>query len=148
MSAARRLAPLAIAALVLVPFAAACSEETQDNARDTVESLEDDARENAGTLVDEVEEGADEAGARAAAEELRARVEANDTADAEGLRSMAAIEESAKDLVGDPEVEGIEDTTGDGLDDDGKIQVNVGEASACLTLPESGDDATVEDGPC
>ena len=61
---------------------------------------------------------------------------------------MAAIGESAVDVAGDPEVAGAADADGDGLDDDGKVQVNVGGASACLTLPATGDDTNVEGGPC
>lgn len=116
---------------------AACSSDAEDDTKDAVESVQDD-----------VETKTDEAAARAAAEELRTRMKANDTANEEGVRSMAALEESAEDLTGDPTVEGIEDTDGDGMDDDGKVQVDVGDSSACLTLPETGEDTTVEGGAC
>jgi hypothetical protein len=137
MVRARRLAPMAIAILIAVPFAAACSEETQQNARDTAESLGEDAEANAA-----------EASARAAAEELRVRIKANATAATQGPRSMVAIAESSEDIVGDPEVVGATDADGDGLDDDGKVQVNVSGASACVTLPATGDDTTVNGGAC
>ena len=126
-----------LAALLALTLTTACSEETKENARDTAESLEDDAQKNA-----------DEVQARAAAEELRVRVKANESAQAQGPRSMTAIGESSVDLAGDPEVAGALDADGDGLDDDGKVQVNVGAASACLTLPATGDDTSVDGGAC
>ena len=78
------------------------------------------------------------------AEALRASLSSNDTAAEDGLRSVAALQEVADDLPGDPEVTGIEDGDGDGLDDDGKVQVDQDDASACVTLPEAGDDSTQE----
>ena len=148
MSPVRRLAPLAVALLAFVPLAAGCSSDTKDNAKDTAESVKDDAAENADEAGNEIEETGDEAQARAAAEDLRARIKANDTANDEGPRSIAAINESLADVAGDPELEGLEDADGDGLDDDGKLQVNVEDSSACLTLPESGEDTTVDGGAC
>ena len=61
---------------------------------------------------------------------------------------MTAINESAVDLAGDPQVVGASDEDGDGLDDDGKVQVDVAGASACVTLPATGDDTAVDGGPC
>ena len=148
MSAIRRLAPFAIVLAFSAPFATSCSSDTKDNAGDTAESLKEDAEDNAEKAGDEIEETGDEAQARTAAEDLRARIKANDTANDEGARSVAAINESLEDVAGDPKLEGLEDGDGDGLDDDGKVQITVESSSACLTLPESGEDTTVESGPC
>jgi len=148
MSPTRRLAPLLIVLLATAPFIASCSSDTKENAKDTAESVKEDAAENADDAGAEIEESGDEAQARAAAEDLRARIKANDTANEEGARSVAAINESLEDVAGDPELEGLEDGDGDGLDDDGKVQINIEESSACLTLPASGEDTTVEGGAC
>ncbi|MGN6695688.1 MAG: hypothetical protein ACTHN0_16045 [Aquihabitans sp.] len=148
MSVTRRLAPLALVLALSAPFVASCSSDTKENAKDTAESLKDDAKDNAETASSEVEKTGDEAQARAAAEDLRARIKANDTANDEGARSVAAINESLQDVAGDPELEGLEDGDGDGLDDDGKVQINIEDSSACLTLPKSGEDTTVEGGAC
>ncbi len=128
---------LAAIALSVAPLAAGCSSETKDKAGDAIESGKDDAAKTA----DEVE-------ARTTAEALRASLKGNDTADEDGIRSVAAINEAVEDLPGDPEVTGIDDTDGDGLDDDGKVQVTVDESQSCLTLPAEGEDADVEDGAC
>ena len=152
----RLFAPFAVGLLSVMSIAGvACSSDTKDDAKETVDEAGDDfqdgvdeVKDKAGEVGDAVDTKADEAAARAAAEELRNRVKANDTANEEGARSIAAIEESAKDLTGDPEVSGIEDSDDDGLDDDGKVQVDVGESSACVTLPAEGEDTTVEGGEC
>ncbi len=61
---------------------------------------------------------------------------------------MAAIDEAVADLPGDPEVTGVEDGDGDGLDDDGKVGVTVDDEQACLTLPEEGEDTEVTSEAC
>ena len=125
-------------ALVLTGAAlSGCSSETADKAGDAAESAKDDAAQVA-----------DDASARVQAEALRASLKGNDTANEEGIRSVKAVQEAADDLAGDPDVSGIEDGNGDGLDDDGKIQVTVDESSACLSLPESGENTEVTDGAC
>ena len=141
--------------LTLAPLTAACSSDTKDEADEALDSAGDDLEQGAEDLQEEAEDlkdeaatKADEGQARVAAEELRSRMKANDTANEEGVRSIAALEESAEDLAGDPEITGIEDGDGDGLDDDGKVQVTVDESQACLTLPEEGEDTTVEGGAC
>lgn len=130
------LAVLAIWALVLVG-ATGCSSDTKESAKDTARSVKEDAAN-----------GVDAAGARAAAEALRVSLKGNDTADEEGIRSVKAIRQAAEDLPGDPTVTGIADGNGDGKDDDGKVQVEVGDHQSCLTLPTSGEDTKVTDGPC
>ncbi|MEO6987183.1 MAG: hypothetical protein ABI239_00870 [Aquihabitans sp.] len=145
----RLFAPFAVGLLSVMSIAGvACSSDAQDKTKDAAESVGDDIKDGADDVGDTVGTKTDEAAARAAAEELRSRMKANDTANDEGIRSIAALTESAADLTGDPEVTGIEDGDGDGLDDDGKVQVNVGDSSACLTLPEEGEDTEVEGGAC
>ena len=43
---------------------------------------------------------------------------------------------------------GIEDGNGDGLDDDGLIQVDQGGQSACVKVPATGNDIQVTSGAC
>ncbi|MEZ5139271.1 MAG: hypothetical protein R2702_06410 [Acidimicrobiales bacterium] len=131
-----RFALLILLAL-LAPAVAACSSDTTDSAKETVESAKDDAAQ-----------AADDTEVRAQAEALRVSLKANDTADEEGVRSVDAIDQAVEDLPGDPEVSGVDDGDGDGLDDDGKVQLTVGDSSACVTLPESGEEIDVTDGDC
>jgi hypothetical protein len=131
-----RYARSGLLALAVVGLMAggACDDDTQDKAEEAVE----DVKEKAG-----------EAGARATAEGLRASLKAQDTDDASGgVRNIEAIRSAAKDLPGDPEFVGIADDDGDGGDDDGYVQANVGDESACVILPESGGDIEVSGGAC
>jgi hypothetical protein len=110
---------------------------------------DDDTRDKAEEAVEDVQEKAGEAGARAAAEGLRASLKAQDTDDASGgVRNVQVVQSAAADLPGDTEFIGIADDDGDGRDDDGYVQANVGDESACVTLPESGDDIDVSGGAC
>jgi hypothetical protein len=110
---------------------------------------DDDTRDKAEEAVEDVQEKAGEAGARATAEGLRASLKAHDTDDASGgVRNIEVLRSAAEDLPGDPEFIGIADADGDGRDDDGYVQANVGDESACVTLPESGDDIDVSGGAC
>lgn len=112
-------------------------------------ACDDDTRDKAEEAVEDVKEKAGEAGARASAESFRAALKAQDTDDASGgVRNIEALESAAQDLPGDPEFVGIADADGDGRDDDGYVQANVGDESACVTLPESGDDIEVSGGAC
>jgi hypothetical protein len=133
----RRLAMIAVALFVLPVAATACTQDDRDEARDTAEDVQDD-----------VAEGIDTVGARSVAETFRLSMQNNDTAEREGMRSIDALEQARDDLPGDPEITGIEDTTGDGMDDDGEVEVTVGGETACVTLPEEGDDIEVTDGSC
>ena len=145
----RLFAPVAVGLLSVMSIAGvACSSDAKDDAGSKVDQAADDFEDGVDKVGDEVDETADEAAARGAAEELRTRMKSNDTANDEGVRSIAALNESAEDLTGDPDVTGIEDSDDDGLDDDGKVQVDVGDSSACLTLPEEGEDTSVEGGAC
>jgi len=133
----RTAVALLFASLLVLPFATACSSDTTDDAKETVESAKDDAAE-----------AADDATARGQAEALRASLKGNETADDEGARSVSVLRQAADDLPGDPDVSGIDDGDGDGLDDDGKVQITVDDSSACVSLPETGEDIDVTDGDC
>lgn len=113
----RPIAALIALTLVLAPVAVACGDDDTD-------------------VSEEVGELTDDAQARAAAEGLRAALADNDTAVEEGLRSITAINQAIDSVPGDPEFTGVEDTTGDGLDDDGDVQVTVGEGRACVSIAE------------
>lgn len=137
----------------------ACSDETKDKASDAAQSAKEDAKTKTSELTEDAKNGADQVkddakagaavvAARAGAEALRASLKGNDTANEKGVRSVDAIEQAAKDLPGDVTLEGVEDSTGDGLDDDGKVQINSGDKAACLILPATGEDTKVESGAC
>ncbi len=145
-SRSRLLAPAF--ALTLLLGASACSDDTNDKVSDAADSVGSDVSDAAGDIREDAEDGAGAVGARTQAEALRASLKGNDTADAEGVRSVAAINEAATDLPGDVEVTGVDDADGDGLDDDGRVQVDQGDQSGCVILPAEGEDTTVENGAC
>ena len=145
-SRSRLLAPAF--ALTLLLGASACSDDTNDKVSDAADSVGSDVSDAAGDIREDAEDGAGAVGARTQAEALRASLKGNDTADAEGVRSVAAINEAATDLPGDVEVTGVDDADGDGLDDYGRVQVDQGDQSACVILPAEGEDTTVENGAC
>jgi len=92
---------------------------------------------------------AERAGARASAEAFRVSLEAQDTTDETGgVRSVRALLEATDDLPGDPNVVGLRDDDGDGIDDDGFVEVRVDDQYACITLPAAGDDVDVDGGRC
>jgi hypothetical protein len=124
---------LMVLAIVGIVTVSACDDDTRDKARETVES----AKEKAG-----------EAGARASAEAVRASLEAQNDDVPGGVRDVEVLREAAKDLPGDPEITGIDDADGDGRDDDGYVQAKVGNETACITVPASGDDVEVSGGAC
>src|SRR5207248_5407674 len=93
---------------------------------------------------DEAEETAKQTGARTSAAAFRVSVKAQDTdGDPGGVRNIQVLREAADDLPGGPRVLGIDDRNGDGIDDDGFVEVKVDDEFACVTLPESGDDVEV-----
>ena len=120
---ARRLAAVTV---VLALAVAGCGDDGDPDDADS-----DD-------VVSEAEELAEDVGAYAVAQSLRASLAAQDVDDAD-RRDVEVLEDAVDDLPGDPEVDGIEDTTGDGRDDDGRVAVRVGDEEACLTVAEDGD---------
>jgi hypothetical protein len=128
-----RMSLAALAVVGLLAGGAACDDDTRDKAKEAVES----AKEKVG-----------EAGARAAAEAFRASLKAQDDDVPGGVRNVDVLREAAKDLPGDPAITGIDDADGDGRDDDGYVQAKVGDETACVTVPESGDDIDVSGGAC
>ena len=90
-------------------------------------------------VVSEAEELAEGIGAYAVAQSLRASLAAQDLDDDADRRNVDVLEDAVDDLPGEPEVDGIEDTTGDGRDDDSRVAVRVGDEEACLTVAEDGD---------
>ena len=121
---ARRLAAVPV---VLALAVAGCGDDDGDP---------DDA--DSDDVVSEAEELAEGVGAYAVAQSLRASLAAQDVDDAD-RRNVDVLEDAVDDLPGEPEVDGIEDTTGDGRDDDGRVAVRVGDEEACLTVAEDGD---------
>ena len=102
-----------------------------------------------GVACDDVEEQANDATARAGAEAFRVSIKAQDTDDdSGGVRSVEALQAAAEDVPGDPDITGIEDSDGDGIDDDGFVEVHVGDQVACVQLPESGDEVDVTGEAC
>ena len=96
---------------------------------------------------EEVEDAVGGATALAAAESMRAALEAQDLGSGETLRSVSVLQENADDVPGDPEVSGIADADGDGNDDDGQVELKVGDQAACVTVT-SQNDVSVDDGAC
>lgn len=142
------LALFATAALVF----AGCSDDDTDSITSEAEQRVDDARDEADDLKDDVEEKLDEAGekldegaARGHAEIFRQRL-TDLGRDDEPSREVTDLEDIASELPGDPQVTGIEDNDGDGEDDDGKVQITVGESSACVTI--AGSSVEIDDGAC
>ena len=94
------------------------------------------------------ENAAGTAGALAAAEALRTQLLAKKLSPATGtLRTTAVLQDVADNMPGAFAVSGIDDTDGDGKDDDGKVQVTLGDQSACLTVQDNGE-TSVAEGAC
>lgn len=99
-----------------VLFAGACGDDDNANLRERAEDV------------------AGSAGARAAAEVMRGALEAQDLDNGKTLRDVGVLRENADDVPGDPTVEGIVDANGDGEDDDGKVELRVGDQAACVIV--------------
>jgi hypothetical protein len=92
-----------------------------------------DGDDNA-NLRERAEDVAGSASARAAAEVMRGALEAQDLDNGRTLRDVDVLRENAADVPGDPTVEGIVDADGDGKDDDGKVELRVGDRAACVIV--------------
>lgn len=111
-------------------------------------SVMDDAQRSLESVVTEVQDVVDDAGARVAAEAFQVAVETDDQAEEDGAASVAVIEENIGDLPGSPDVAGIADGDGDGVDDDGMIAFVIGDDETCVELAADAAEVTVLDGPC
>jgi hypothetical protein len=122
----QRIGTLLIAGLLLFGFAA-CGD-SKDDVDDAVDSAREKAEDVAGAVT-----------ARTAAEAVRAALQAEDLAPNQTVRDVTVLQEAVKDIPGDPKVTGIDDADGDGKDDDGKVQVVVGDQTACVAVEDNGD---------
>ncbi|MGH3691328.1 MAG: hypothetical protein ACRDWD_06055 [Acidimicrobiia bacterium] len=104
--------------------------------------------DDAGDAVNQVQEKAGEAGARAAAEGLRASLKTQGENVKGGLCNTKTLRAAVDNLPGDPEIKGIDDGNDDGVDDDCYVQVTVADQSACVTVPKSGTNVDVNGGTC
>ena len=144
----RRSLALPLLAVALCFGSVACSDDTKDKAKDTLDSAKDDAKQAADDAKDNAAEGVGVAKTRAAAIALQGGLKANETARKDGGRSVKAINEVADKIPGSPDVSGVDDADDDGLDDDGKVLITVDDHSACLTIEENGTGSDIADGAC
>jgi hypothetical protein len=128
------VAPVALT-LLLGTGLAACSEDTEQQAEDALESAKED-----------IENAANDTAARAQAEAFRGALLVADLEDDADRRSVDALQEAGDDLPHGT-VEGIVDGDGDGLDDDGLVQVESDDQAACVRISADGD-VSVTDEPC
>jgi hypothetical protein len=110
----------------------------------SVSACDDDDNEN---LREKAEDVAGSASARAAAEAMRGALEAQDLNDDKTLRDVDVLRENADDVPGDPSVEGIVDANGDGKDDDGRVELRVGDQAACVIVTTA-NKVSVENNAC
>jgi hypothetical protein len=115
----RRLASLGVAVALLGAMACGGDDSTGDDP-------DDDLGEQAAS-----------AEARAVAEALRVVVLADGT-DGPDRRRVDSLQENADDIPGEPDISGIADEDGDGLDDDGKVEITVDDEVACMTIADDG----------
>ena len=103
-------------------------DDTQDKIDDAADAVREDAEDAIG-----------EGSAVALAEALRAALEAKEATDSNiSLVDVDVINDTIGDLPGDADFTGVEDSDGDGKDDDGKVQANVNEHAACLRIEPDG----------
>lgn len=124
-------------AVVAVFLLGACSDDTQDDVRQAAEGVAEDA-----------DEFVDTSSAGGVATALQASIQADDRYEDEGPRSIAVVQENIDDLPGDPDIVGVTDDDGDGLDDDGLVEVRVDDSAACLSLGEIGEGIDISDEAC
>jgi hypothetical protein len=133
----RPLRTTAFALALLVPVVSACGDD---------QSVEDQASDAASDAAGAVDEKVDEGLARGQAEILRERIKDAADGDETLWPTITVIETAVADLPSDPEVTGVQDTDGDGADDDGKIGVAIDESNACVTI--TADDIDVSGEAC
>jgi hypothetical protein len=133
-----RPARLALCFGALLVVLAGCSDDDDDG--DVSDTLED--------IGSEIDQEIDEASASGMAEAFVALIENDDRAADAGVRDMTVISENLDDMPGEPEVTGVEDSDGDGLDDDGYLTFVVDDEQQCVELAAEGTDAETLDGAC
>jgi hypothetical protein len=111
--------------LALVLVTASCSDDDSDQTG------------NDQSNADRAEQLIESAGARGLAEALRLFLLADDAFD-EHPREVRVLQENVDDLPGSPEVSGIEDSDGDGLDDDGNLETHLNDEVACVSVSTGG----------
>jgi hypothetical protein len=82
---------------------------------------------------------AESAGARVVAEAIRVSLLVRDLDDGQRADDVDVLREAVSDLAGEPDVSGIDDSDGDGRDDDGKVEVRVNDEAACLSVADNGE---------
>jgi hypothetical protein len=130
---ARRLAAGAVALVSMVTFGFGCSKSTTDAAKKTVRNATNDIKRDTAIGI---------------ADALREAIKHQASDKHQSPRSIAVIQAAIHDIPGTPDVSGVVDANHDGLDDDGKVQVKVGDQYACLTIPQQGDSYDTKGGPC
>lgn len=131
--------PTIVLLAILGLIAAGCGDDGDDG---------DEGADQADEIEHELEEGAEQGGARVAAETVRASLTVRELGDDEHLRDVEVLEDATEDVPGTPEVVGLTDSDGDGRDDDGRIELQVGDESACVSVSENGESVDVEGGAC
>src|SRR5690349_4369107 len=106
----------------MLTFGVGCSKSTTDSSKKTAENAANDIKRGAAVVV---------------ADALRAAIKHEASDKHQPPRSIAVIEAAIHDIPGTPDVSGVVDANHDGLDDDGKLEVKVGNQYACLTIPQS-----------
>jgi hypothetical protein len=135
MRSYRVITSAAFISLACLVGAVGCSDDSGDSALDQARDVASDVKENANDTA-----------ARAVAEAYRAALKAK--GGGQSLRTVTLLNEAADTLPGSPDISGITDSDGDGLDDDGKVQVKVNSGQACVTVPATGDLVDVNGGAC
>ena len=122
----QRCGRLLVACFLL--FGLAACGDSGDDAKDAVDSAREKAEDVAGA-----------AGARTSAEALRGLLLAKHLDANQTVRNVVVLQAAADDLPGSPSVSGIDDQDGDGKDDDGKVQLAVGDQVACVSVQDNGE---------
>lgn len=63
-------------------------------------------------------------------------------------RALRTLEYLGSELPEGAVLDSVEDSDTDGRDDDGFVEVKLGDGTACVTLPDADSRGRVSDGPC
>ncbi|HEY7136237.1 MAG TPA: hypothetical protein VIB48_14335 [Acidimicrobiia bacterium] len=128
-----RLVVGAVALVSMVTFGIGCSKSTTDAAKKTVKNATNDIKRDTAIGI---------------ADALREAIKHQASDKHQSPRSIAVIQAAINDIPGTPDVSGVVDANHDGLDDDGRVEVKVGDQYACLTIPQQGDTYDTKGGRC